>query len=162
MLAYLSLGANLGDRAATLRAAIEALRRLGAVTAVSSLYGTAPVGYRDQPDFLNAAVALRTDRTPDALLEAAQAIEREFGRQRSFPNAPRILDIDLIYLDDLILTSPHLTIPHPRAAERAFVLIPLREIAPDLRDPRSGEPITALAGRLTDQADVRLYQPSDE
>jgi 2-amino-4-hydroxy-6-hydroxymethyldihydropteridine diphosphokinase len=162
VLAYLSLGANLGDRAATLRAAIEALRRLGDVTAVSSLYETAPVGYRDQPDFLNAAVALRTDFAPDALLEATQAIEQEFGRQRSFPNAPRTLDIDLIYLDDLILTSPHLTIPHPRAVERAFVLIPLHEIAPDFRDPRSGETIAFLTGRLTDRGDVRLYQPSDQ
>ena len=156
MLAYLSLGANLGDRATTLRAAIEALRRLGDVIAVSSLYETAPVGYRDQPEFLNAAVVLRTDLTPEALLEATQAIEQEFGRQHSFPNAPRTLDIDLIYLDDLILTSPHLTIPHPRAAERAFVLIPLREIAPDLRVPRSGEPITALAVRLTLLAEVLL------
>jgi 2-amino-4-hydroxy-6-hydroxymethyldihydropteridine diphosphokinase len=162
VLAYLSLGANLGDRAATLRAAIEALRRLGDVTAGSSLYETAPVGYRDQPDFLNAAVALRTDFAPDALLEATQAIEQEFGRQRSFPNAPRTLDIDLIYLDDLILTSPHLTIPHPRAVERAFVLIPLHAIAPDFRDPRSGEMIAVLTGRLTDRGDVRLYQPSDQ
>ena len=157
MLAYLGLGANLGDRAATLRAAVAALSRLGEVVAVSSLYETAPVGYRDQPNFLNAAAILRTDLAPEALLDATQAIEREFGRERSFPNAPRTLDIDLLYLDDLILDSPRLTIPHPRVTERAFALVPLREIAPDLQDPRLGQSIADLADRLGDSGDVRVY-----
>ena len=160
MLAYLSLGANLGDRAATLQRAVEALRQVGDLVAVSSLYETTPVGYRDQPDFLNAAVALRTELTPDALLDATQAIERDFGRQRSFANAPRTLHIDLIYLDDLILTSPRLTIPHPRVTERAFVLIPLREIAPELRDPRFGASIAKLVAQLRDHGAVRLYRPN--
>ncbi len=158
MLAYLGLGANLGDRAATLHAAVAALGRLGEVVAVSSFYETTPVGYRDQPDFLNAAAILRTGLSPEALLDATQAIEREFGRERSFPNAPRTLDIDLLYLDDLVLGSPRLTIPHPRVVERAFALLPLREIAPDLRDPRLDRSIAALADRLDASGDVRLYR----
>lgn len=157
MLAYLGLGANLGDRAATLQAAIAALGRLGEVVAVSPCYETAPVGYLDQPDFLNAAAALRTELSPEDLLDGTRSIESEFGRQRGFPNAPRTLDIDLLYLDDLILDLPRLIVPHPRVAERAFALIPLRDIAPGYRDPRSGWTIAQLAGSLPDRAGVRPF-----
>ncbi|HEX2172076.1 MAG TPA: 2-amino-4-hydroxy-6-hydroxymethyldihydropteridine diphosphokinase [Dehalococcoidia bacterium] len=159
MLAYLGLGSNLDDRPAILRQAIDALRCLGDLTAVSSFYETTPVGYRDQPDFLNAVAALRTRLAPEELLDATQSIENTFGRVRSFPNAPRPLDIDLLYLDSLVLNTPRLTIPHPRAAERAFVLVPLREIAPDLIDPITRRTITDLAAALPDLSEVRPFAP---
>jgi 2-amino-4-hydroxy-6-hydroxymethyldihydropteridine diphosphokinase len=132
---YLSLGANLGDRLATLRAAIEALAAIGTVSAVSPLYETTPVGYVDQPDFLNAAVRLDTDRLPLPLLDALNKIEAEMGRVRSFQNAPRTLDLDLLLYDDEIVNTPRLTIPHPRMHERAFVLAPLSEIAGNVEHP---------------------------
>lgn len=155
MLAYLGLGANLGDRAATLRSAIADLGRIGRVIAVSACYETVPVGYRDQPDFLNAAAILETDLDPIALLDATQAIEAAHGRVRSFANAPRTLDLDLLYLDGRILDHPRLIVPHPRVTERAFALIPLAEIAPDLTDPRSGARIADLAAAVPDRAGVR-------
>lgn len=156
MLAHLGLGANLGDRAATLRGAVTALARLGEIVHVSSFYETVPVGYQDQPDFLNAVAALRTDLVPEALLDATQAIEQEFGRVRSFANAPRTLDIDVLFLDDLVIHTPRLTVPHPRATERAFVMVPLREIAPDLIDPRSGRSIAELTAQLPDLGNVGI------
>ena len=159
MRAYLSLGANLGDRAATLRAAIAALGRLGRVERVAAFYETVPVGYHDQPDFLNAAVILETDLRPLALLNATQAIEHDFGRIRTFQNAPRTLDIDLIYLDRQVIDQPRLVVPHPRARERAFVLVPLAEIAPDFRDPVTGERIADLVAGRPDLADVRVWTP---
>ena len=120
--AYIGLGANLGDRAATLREAARRLGALGRITAVSSLYETEPVGFRDQPPFLNAVIALETGLTPAALFQGLLTIERELGRIRTFRNAPRTLDLDVLLLDDLVMETPELTLPHPRLHERAFVL----------------------------------------
>jgi len=139
--AYIALGANLpspaGTPRQTLDTALARLGELGALVAHSSYYATEPVGYADQPAFLNAAVALQTDLAPEALLERLLAIERSFGRDRSHGilNGPRTLDLDLLLYGDRILTTPALQLPHPRMAERAFVLIPLAEIAPDLIHP---------------------------
>jgi 2-amino-4-hydroxy-6-hydroxymethyldihydropteridine diphosphokinase len=154
--AYIGLGSNVGDRMATLRTAIQRLETLGRVTRVSRLYETVPVGYLDQPRFLNAVVALETALAPADLLRALLGIERDLGRTRSFPNAPRTLDLDLLLVDDVILDTPELTLPHPRLHERAFVLVPLAEIAPETVHPGSGQTIRELLGALPDQGGVEV------
>ncbi len=157
--AYIALGSNLGDRLAHLRRAVRALRELGEVEAVSPVYETEPVGYVDQPRFLNTVLRLRTELSPRELLERMQQIERQEGRVRTFPNAPRTLDLDLILYDDVVTETPELTLPHPRFHERAFVLRPLVDIAPDVAHPLLDltarellerlEPVTGIA-RLPD------------
>jgi len=136
--AYLSLGANLGDRAATLLHALELLHNLGTITAVSSLYETEPVEVEvedRQPLYLNSVVAMDTNLTPEQLLSKTQGVEHALGRRRSVRNAPRTLDIDILLFGDVVMKTADLTIPHPRLAQRRFVLQPLAEIAPDLRHP---------------------------
>lgn len=132
---FVALGANLGDRLATIRSASDELRRLGDRFVRSSIYETEPVGYADQPSFLNAVARLDTQLTPDELLAALLRIEAAHSRVRTFRNAPRTLDLDVLLYDDLVLATPELTVPHPRMQERAFVLAPLAEIAPDVRHP---------------------------
>lgn len=151
-LAYVALGANLGNPLVTVKAAIAALDGIpeSVRRATSSLYRTAPVGLKNQPDFINAVVALETRLTPQALLEQLFAIEARFGRQRSVRNAPRTLDLDLLLHGDAILDSVALTLPHPRMHERAFVLAPLAEVAPQLAVPGRGavaELLAACAGQ---------------
>jgi len=159
-LAYIALGANLPSRAgppeATLIAAAARLASLGCISACSSLYSTAPVGLPHQPRFLNAVVVLQTSLAPDRLLHALNTIEREFGRDRSagVSNGPRTLDLDILLIGDLIVSEFDLQIPHPRFAERAFVLIPLNEIAPGLRDPRSGSTVSQLLQSLFPQPET--------
>jgi 2-amino-4-hydroxy-6-hydroxymethyldihydropteridine diphosphokinase len=133
--AYIGIGANLGDRIATLRTAVQRLGDLGEVTRVSSLYETAPVGYEAQPAFLNAVVELRTTLDAKRLIHALLDIEASLGRTRSFRNAPRTLDLDLLLLDDTVVATDDAQVPHPRLQERAFVLTPLVEIAPDTAHP---------------------------
>jgi 2-amino-4-hydroxy-6-hydroxymethyldihydropteridine diphosphokinase len=155
--AYIALGANLGDRAETLRRAVGRLATLGRITAVSSLYETDPVGYQAQPTFLNAVVALETTLPPGDLLSALLGIERELGRTRTFRNAPRTLDLDLLLANDVVLTSDELTLPHPRLHDRAFVLVPLGEIAPEVMQPKLRKSISDLLLALPDRGGVRLY-----
>jgi 2-amino-4-hydroxy-6-hydroxymethyldihydropteridine diphosphokinase len=134
-LVYFGLGTNLGDRLATLQAARAALGTLGALEACSSVYETEPWGLLDQPRFLNQCCALRTDLSPTALHAQTKAIEQRLGRQPGVRWGPRLIDIDLLLYDDLRLETESLTIPHPRIADRAFVLAPLAEIAPDRQVP---------------------------
>ena len=140
-LVYLSLGSNLGDRRAHLDAAIDRLRELGDVKAVSSIYETDPVEYTAQPDFLNCVVALETEKMPRQLLAAVLAIEKDLGRRRTAAGpgprtkGPRTLDSDIVRFGRTIMDLPELTIPHPAMHERRFVLEPLAELAPDLRHP---------------------------
>lgn len=138
--AYIALGSNLGDPAATVEAAIDALAALrgSLLKGFSSLYRTAPVGLRHQPDFINAVAALDTRLSADELLDELFALEARFGRQRGVRNAPRTLDLDLLLFGDLTSNDPRLTLPHPRMHERAFVLAPLTEIAPDISLPGKG------------------------
>lgn len=131
----LGLGANLGDPAAQLARAVLRLGDVVRVTGVSSLYRSEPVGFREQPDFLNAVCAAETTLSPAELLVATQAVEREMGREPSFRNGPRPLDIDLLAYDGLVLDSPDLVLPHPGIAHRGFVLHPLAEVAPGWRHP---------------------------
>jgi 2-amino-4-hydroxy-6-hydroxymethyldihydropteridine diphosphokinase len=133
---FVGLGANLGDAIATVRAAIDALNEIDGcvVAARSSLYRSAPVE-ASGADFINAVVQLHTRLQPMALLRAMQAIEDRFGRERPYRNAPRTLDLDLLLFGERRIVTPQLTLPHPRLHERAFVLRPLAEIAPDLALP---------------------------
>jgi 2-amino-4-hydroxy-6-hydroxymethyldihydropteridine diphosphokinase len=152
--AYIGMGSNLpsaaGPPAATLASAIERLGSLGHVLSRSSLYSTAPVGIADQPRFVNAVVALRTGLAPRTLLTRLLAIERDYGRDRStgITNGPRTLDLDILMMGDLCLSESELELPHPRLAERAFVLIPLHEIAPEVIEPRHHVSIAELLARL--------------
>jgi 2-amino-4-hydroxy-6-hydroxymethyldihydropteridine diphosphokinase len=131
--AYVGFGANLGDPASTLRAAAAELgSRAGRVTAVSPVYRSTPVGVTDQPLFLNAVAALDTALSPDALLDVLLAVEAEHGRVRDVRWGPRTLDLDLLWYEDTVREDPRLTLPHPRAHEREFVLRPLCDLAPEL------------------------------
>ncbi len=139
--AYIGLGANLGDREGTLRRALELLaERPGVeVVAVSSFRETDPVGYLDQPRFLNGAAALDTSLDPHALLAVLLEVERELGRTREGPRfGPRTVDLDLLLVNGVVLDEPELTLPHPRLHERAFALEPLLDLDPDLHLPGEG------------------------
>jgi 2-amino-4-hydroxy-6-hydroxymethyldihydropteridine diphosphokinase len=133
--AYLSLGANQGDRRANLEAAIEQLRRLGAVTAVSSFYETEPVGVTRQDWFLNCALSLETEEMPRQFLAHILAIEKAMGRRRTRVKGPRNIDIDIVLFGNTVVKTSGLTIPHSAMQERRFVLAPLAEIAPNVRHP---------------------------
>ena len=145
--AFVGLGANLGDPAGQIRAALAALDDIPGtrLARASSLWRSAPVGYADQPDYVNAVAEIETAQAPRALLDALLAVERRFGRERSFANAPRTLDLDLLLYGDRVLSEHGLEIPHPRMHERAFVLAPLVEIAPEADIPRRGKAATLLA-----------------
>ena len=148
--AHVALGANLGDREATIRAALADLEAAEGVrvVAVSTLRETEPVGYLDQPPFLNGAAELETSLEPRALLELLLALERRFGREREGvpPQGPRTLDLDLLLVESAEIDEPGLTIPHPRLHERAFVLEPLAELDPSLEVPGKGEVQALLEG----------------
>ena len=158
-LAYIALGANLGDAEATVAAAIAALAELPEtrLVAVSSLYRTAPVGLKNQPDFINAVVALEAALAPQPLLDALFEIEVRFGRQRSIRNAARTLDLDLLLHGETTLNEAALTLPHPRMHQRAFVLAPLLEIAPDCEIPGYGA-VRALLDACHDQRVTRIAE----
>jgi 2-amino-4-hydroxy-6-hydroxymethyldihydropteridine diphosphokinase len=145
---YLSLGANVGDRAASLRFAIARLGAAGRIVAESSLYETEPVEFTDQPWFLNCAIALQTNQTPPQLMTSILGLEAEMGRRRTQPKGPRIIDIDILLFDDLVLDSPQLTLPHPAMHQRRFVLEPLSEIAPNLQHPVLHKTILTLRNAL--------------
>jgi 2-amino-4-hydroxy-6-hydroxymethyldihydropteridine diphosphokinase len=147
--AFIGLGSNLGDREATIRRALELLEARAEieVVAVSSLKETDPVGYEDQPRFLNGAAALRTELPPRGLLDGLQAVEQRLGRDRSGPRfGPRTIDLDLLLYGHEQIDEPGLQIPHPRLAERRFVLEPLAELDPGLQVPGWGSVEALLAG----------------
>ncbi len=153
--AYIGLGANLGDSAATLRrvlAQLQATDGIDAVTA-SPFYRSAPVDAAG-PDFVNAVAALDTRLPPLALLDALQALENQHGRLRPYKNAPRTLDLDLLTYSDVLLDHERLTLPHPRMHQRAFVLLPLHDLAPDMLV--NGRPISTWVAQIRDQAIERL------
>lgn len=159
---YLGLGSNVGDPAAHLRAAVESLPRHGVeVVAVSSAYVTEPVGeVLDQPDFLNAAVRVRTGLEPEALLDTCKAVEAERGRSFEAPrHSPRPLDVDLLLLGDLELRTDRLTLPHPETGNRRFVLMPLLELDPGLTLPDGTRLADRLAALPGDEQRVELRGP---
>jgi 2-amino-4-hydroxy-6-hydroxymethyldihydropteridine diphosphokinase len=144
---YLALGSNLGDRLGNLKEAIAALTPQMDVTARSSVYETPPWGYEDQPKFLNQVVKATTYLEPQPLLKHLKRLEIALGRQESFRNGPRLIDLDLLFYDDLILNSDALILPHPRLHERGFVLLPLMDIAPDLVHAVTKQRVREMAAR---------------
>ena len=156
-IAYVALGSNLQDPVGQVRSGLAALGRLPGtrLDMHSSLYRTAPVGKPDQPHFINAVARLDTHLDPDRLMQGLFAIEREHGRERGEPNAPRTLDLDLLLYGEQVIGREALTVPHPRMHERAFVLVPLAELAPDLAIPGDGTVRDLLAG-VQSQSVVRL------
>ena len=154
---YVGLGGNIGEVRQTLHSALAALGGIPGTYLVraSSLWRTAPVGHSDQPDFINAVAALDSTLAPHALLDALLALEQRFGRKRSFANAPRTLDLDLLLHGSALVSGPCLTLPHPRMHERAFVLAPLIEIDPDCIIPGHGRAADCLA-RITGQPIEKL------
>lgn len=156
---YLGLGSNLGDRERQIEQGIHMLSRCGVdVDLRSSRYETEPVGLADQPWFLNQVVRGETRLAPEELLRTCKRIERKAGRTESARFGPRVLDIDILLYDGSTFSRDDLVIPHPRMAERRFVLIPLLEIAPDLQDPRSGMPYAEILNRL-DEGKKVLQSP---
>lgn len=156
--AFVGLGSNIGEPRRQLQAAMKELNELPDTRAVaaSAVYRSAPLDYLEQPEFLNAVMELETQLTPEALLDGLQAIEKGHGRERPFAGAPRTLDLDLLLYGDATLATPRLSLPHPRMHERAFVLMPLAEIAPQAAIPGRGtarELLAACAGQRVERTD---------
>lgn len=161
--AYVGLGANLGEPRRQLTEAIIAMSGLPETRLAghSSFYRTGPVGFQNQPEFLNAVAALDTRLAPGVLLEGLQGIERRHRRERSFPNAPRTLDLDLLLFGDEQIARPGLTVPHPRMLERSFVMVPLAEIAPAAMVPGNGR-VADLARKVDASGMIRIPDDAHE
>jgi len=154
---YLGLGSNLGDRAGYLRRARENLAPEVNLLRASSVYETPPWGYSDQPAFLNQVVEVQTDLEPEALLAKLKGIESELGRVKNFRYGPRCIDLDILFYENCVYQSERLTIPHPSLAERAFVLVPMNELAPNFIHPLLHKPISELLAGLGGY-EVDLFQ----
>jgi 2-amino-4-hydroxy-6-hydroxymethyldihydropteridine diphosphokinase len=161
-LAYLSLGSNVGDREAQLREAQTRLAATGRVVAASSFSETEPVEFTAQPWFLNCALALETEKTPQALMTIILSIEKEMGRRRVQKKGPRSIDIDILFFDDAIVESEGLSVPHPAVQQRRFVLEPLAEIAPELWHPVLKKKVRELLDALPPGQTVRPWPTTSD
>ncbi|MEE8357236.1 MAG: 2-amino-4-hydroxy-6-hydroxymethyldihydropteridine diphosphokinase [Anaerolineales bacterium] len=158
---FLGLGSNLGDREANLQSVVQELPPVVEITTFSSLYETEPWEFRDQPNFLNQVVQAKTKLSPRELLIYLKKIEKKIGRKPSFVYGPRLVDIDILLYGNMIINEINLVIPHNKIAERAFVLVPLAEITPDLLLPDSVKTISELL-EVIDSSDVSLYEGPQE
>ena len=158
---YLGLGANMGDRKKNLTEAIRMLSQQLKVEEISSIYETEPEGFTQQPLFLNAVCRISTELNPEDLLDLIKKIEYEIGRRPSFTDAPRPIDIDILLYNDKIIQSQSLTIPHPQLAQRAFVLVPLAEIAPGAIHPGNGSSISQLLKNLDSTDGVNKWDSAE-
>ena len=156
-LVYLALGTNLGDRLANLASAIKALPPTVRPLAASRVYETPPWGYLDQPAFLNQVIQAQTELAPLDLLAWLKRLETDLGRQPGLRYGPRVIDLDILLYDDLQLETPDLIVPHPRLGERAFVLVPLADLAPDLRPAGMNQTVSEMLAAL-DRAGIELYE----
>ena len=154
MLAVVGVGANLGDRLASMRSAAIELARVARVEKTSRVYASAPIGGPLQPDFLNAAAAVVYEGAPLDLLDALLAIEARLGRVRGERWGPRTIDLDLLWIEGVAIDTPRLVVPHPRLHERAFALVPLLEVVPGARDPRTGVAYEVPAGSIRDTGET--------
>jgi 2-amino-4-hydroxy-6-hydroxymethyldihydropteridine diphosphokinase len=155
---FIALGTNLGDRLANLKVALAALAPQVRPDACSPVYETPPWGYSDQPRFFNQVVRAETDLAPRPLLAHLKQTETQVGRIPTFQNGPRVIDLDLLFYDDLVLESPRLAIPHPRLSGRPFVLVPLAELAPGLRHPVLGLSVKEMLARV-DASEIAWVAP---
>ncbi|SRR5258706_2172146 len=155
---YVALGTNVGDRLANLDAALAAFPATIAVKAQSAIYETEPWGFTNQPAFLNMVVRGETDLSPLELLTYLKRLEQTLGRKPTFRNGPRLIDLDILFYDDLVIDTPPLVIPHPRLHERAFVLVPLADVAPELVHPVLGRSVSQLV-EMADRQGVSLFRP---
>jgi len=153
---YLALGSNLGDRPANLLAALQALPPAVLPLEASPVYQTPPWGYTDQPAFLNQVVRAHTDLSPMDLLKYLKDLETRLGRQPNFRNGPRQIDLDILFYDNLVQVTQELTLPHPRLPDRAFVLVPLADLAPGLRHPVSGRTVREMLAAV-DRTGIEEY-----
>ncbi|MCA1066553.1 2-amino-4-hydroxy-6-hydroxymethyldihydropteridine diphosphokinase [Rossellomorea sp. AcN35-11] len=158
--AYISLGSNIGTREGYLEKAINILGSHGKieVTKRSSIYETDPVGFTEQGEFLNMVIEIRTSLSPETLLHQCLQVEVDLGREREFKWGPRIIDLDILLYDDKMIESENLLIPHPRMQERAFVLVPLIEVAPNLEHPSIHAPLVDFLDEIPDKEGVRLWK----
>ena len=152
--AYIGLGSNLGDSAQNLRSALHMMEEFAVDVRPSPLYKTAPQGFRSQPPFYNAVCRVTTRLTPFELMDRLLSIEAAIGRRRVFRNAPRVLDMDILTFSRLVLKSPPLVLPHPRMAERKFVLRPLADIAPNLKHPVTGISVSEMLRNLPGRSEA--------
>jgi 2-amino-4-hydroxy-6-hydroxymethyldihydropteridine diphosphokinase len=155
---YIALGTNIGERQKNIQLAIQAIQSQVRLLAQSSVYQTAPVGYLDQADFLNQVIKVETQRTPETLLWFLKEQERDMGRMKTFRDGPRVIDLDILFFNELELELPDLQIPHPRLHERAFVLVPLSEIAPEFVHPILKLSVSQLLAKVGSEG-VTRYRP---
>jgi 2-amino-4-hydroxy-6-hydroxymethyldihydropteridine diphosphokinase len=157
---YLGLGTNLGDRSANLKAGVDSISADAILLVCSSVYQTTPWGFTDQPDFYNQVIKIESELPATDLLKKCKSIEQAIGRQPSFRYGPRLIDIDILLYNEMILDTPDLTIPHPRLIERSFMLVPLLEITPDLVHPGTGVAFSQYLNGLETSGVTRLTEAS--